>query len=138
MAMQKKTKVSFDIDSNLLKRVKEFCLHNKLKLSDFYREAIKEKLELEKNYMEILVMSDKGIDKYLIERFNYDITMWEADEDMMGLLSAEMMGTIKLKEDCQKDSIPPKLLEDLKKKGTLHFFTKNTPLNYYHQDLESS
>ena len=60
-----KKKVSFDIDPKILSDVQSFCDANNRKVSDFYRAAVKEKIEREKQYITIFVPRSKGIiEKY--------------------------------------------------------------------------
>ncbi len=116
-----KKKVSFDIDADILSDVQSFCKVNNRKISDFYRTAVKEKIEREIKHVTIYVTRPKGIiEKYTVKKDKVDIDFFEATHEMKVNVNAVMQGIITISEDSD-------LRFDLKScaiENKIHFFTK--------------
>ena len=96
MSLNKK-KVSFDIEPDILSDIKKYCVENKIKQSDFFRDSAKEKLERDKSYFTILVPVNGSIQKFVINKEVYDIDIFEASESMKEAVNAKKEGVLRLK-----------------------------------------
>lgn len=91
-----KKKVSFDIDQDLLSSIKSMCSIKGCKLADFFRDASLAKLESEEIYMTILVPANGKIEKFTIEKNEYEIDIFEASQNMKINVGAKCEGVIRL------------------------------------------
>ncbi len=98
MAKLNKKKVSFDIDPDLLDDIKKYCTENKIKQADFLRDSAKEKLSRDKNYLTILVPTDGTIKKFVINKNDYDIDIFEASQEMKESVDAKKEGVLRIKK----------------------------------------
>jgi len=90
-----KKKVSFDIDPKLLSDIRSLCKIKDIKLADFFREASLNKLETEEVFMTILVPYNGKIEKFTVEKKEYDIDLFEASEIMKINVGAKCEGILR-------------------------------------------
>lgn len=94
-----KKKVSFDLDQELLEEVRQLCKTKRIKLSEFFRVAAREKLENDQAYISIYVALDGVVKNYSIEISKYEIDLHEASHEMRINVGAECEGVARLKMD---------------------------------------
>lgn len=95
----KKKKVSFNIEEDLVNEIKEYCDGRGFNISDFFRNASKEKIERDKNSMTIFIPLGGKIEKFEIDVNQFEISIWDADETMLENVGAICEGTIQLQQD---------------------------------------
>ncbi len=135
MKKVEKQKVSFDIPVSEYNQVKEIVDRTPgMKLADFYRGAVQDKIKKENKYMTIFVFDFGMIKKLTVLTANYDIVIREASEEMIENVGAGSEGTLTRKEDRSEieSSTDPIIVFDdpiiealLDKNGEVRFFTKN-------------
>lgn len=118
-----KKKVSFDIEPNLLDDIKKYCAENNIKQSNFFRESAKEKLSRDKNYLTILVPTNEGIEKFVVNKQYYDLDMFEASQKMKEIVNAKQEGVLRLKNEYFNEA-NPKLKKIVKAFGKVAFFVR--------------
>ena len=112
----KKKKVGFDIDVELLSELQAFVKSRNMKISDFYREALQEKLEREKNSLMMIYVPMNGvIEKIGIDPKKYEIELREASDKMKENVGAVNEGILREKnKNINKDAVMNKMtLSDL-------------------------
>lgn len=134
MKKEERKKVSFDLSVSELTHVRGIIERKGMKLADFFREAVQDKIRKENKYMTIYVFDFGAIKKLTILAANYDITIRDASEEMIENVGAGSEGTLTRKEDrseieSSKDPIiafdDPVIEALLEKHGEVHFFTKD-------------
>jgi len=93
--MLPKRKVSFDIDQKLLNEIKNLCDVKKIKLSDFFRDASRTKLDADVIYLSIYVPYGGKIEHFQINRNDYEIDLFEASQQMKVNVGAECEGILR-------------------------------------------
>ena len=135
---QAKKKASFDIDPEILSDVKNLCQSRNMKVADFYRAAVEEKLKRDREYITIYIPVAGKIEKATIEQKIYDIDIFEASEKMKENVGAVNEGVLRFKsneelsemfEDLSKEDqeariYHPVIFELLQDLGKVAFFTK--------------
>jgi hypothetical protein len=116
-----KKKVSFDIDQKLLTDIKSLCKIKDIKLADFFRDASLRKLENEEIYMTILVPTNGKIEKFTVEKRNYEIDIFEASQEMKINVDAKCEGVIRMKDAAGESRIDKMIMESQDKK--IAFYT---------------
>lgn len=94
-----KKKVSFDIDQELLEEVRQLCKTKQIKLSEFFRDAAREKLDNDRAYLSVYVAIDGVVKNYSVERTHFEIDLHEAGQEMRVNVGAECEGIARLKMD---------------------------------------
>lgn len=123
MANLNKKKVSFDIDPDLLDDIKKYCTENRIKQADFLRDSAKEKLSRDKNYLTILVPIDGTIKKFVINKNDYDIDLFEASQEMKESVDAKKEGVLRIKSG-HNGIINHKLKDMIEVLGKIAFFIR--------------
>jgi len=123
MSVSTKKKVSFDIESDLLDEIKKYCVEKKMKQSDFFREASKEKLKNDEEFITILVPENGSIQKFVVNKKDYEIDIFDASEEMRGLVGAKKEGVLRLKDD-DNININSEIYDLWMNKGKVNFFIK--------------
>ena len=95
-------KVGFDLHEKELETVRNICKRKKIKLVDFFRDAVNAKIDKENKYMTIYVIHNMTIKELTIRTELYDILLDNASDEMKKNVSAEQEGKIALKEDFEK------------------------------------
>ena len=123
MARLNKKKVSFDIDPDLLDDIKKYCTENRIKQADFLRDSAKEKLARDKNYLTILVPIDGTIKKFVINKNDFDIDLFEASQEMKESVEAKKEGVLRIK-DGHEGIINQNLKDMIEVLGKVAFFIR--------------
>ena len=123
MTKLNKRKVSFDIDPDLLDDIKKYCIENRIKQADFLRDSAKEKLARDKNYLTILVPNDGTIKKFVINKNDFDIDLFEASQEMKESVEAKKEGVLRIK-DGHEGIINQNLKDMIEVLGKVAFFIR--------------
>ena len=95
---QKKQKVSFDIDTDTLSDIKSLCQSRNTRVADFYRDAVREKLDREKDYITIFYLKEGVIEKETIRKEDYKLVIFEATKKMKDNAGAINEGILSFKK----------------------------------------
>ncbi len=123
MAKLNKKKVSFDIDPDLLDDIKKYCIEKKIKQADFLRDSAKQKLARDKTYLTILVPFGGTVKKFVINKNDYDIDIFEASRAMKESIEATQEGVLRIKNG-HSGVINPELRSIIKALGKVTFFMR--------------
>jgi len=97
---KRKEKVNFNIEPDILQRIRQVSGERGMLLSDFFRQAAEEKLKREEKFMTIYVMTNsEGIQKITIDRGLYNISLKDASKNMQNNVEAIQEGTLKYLSD---------------------------------------
>ena len=95
-------KVGFDLHEKELETVRNICKRKKIKLVDFFRDAVQAKIDKENKYMTIYLIHGTTIKELTIRTELYDIMLNNVSDEMKKNVGAEQEGSIALKEDYEK------------------------------------
>ena len=92
-----KKKVSFDIEADTLESIKEYCVNNGVKQSDFYRAAAIEHFDKVNNNKELIYfdnIENKAV-KLNVPVPYYDFESYDADDDTRAVLGVKKIVIVK-------------------------------------------
>lgn len=95
-------KVGFDLYEKELETVRNICKRKKIKLVDFFRDAVNAKIDKENKYMTIYLIHGTTIKELTVRTELYDILLDPASEEMKKNVGAQQEGSIALKDDFEK------------------------------------
>jgi len=101
-----KKKVSFDIEVDTLNSIKAWCIDNKVKQSDFYREAAIKHLA-DVNLNKELYFFDSKNNKMLklnVKQSHYDFEYIDAGDDIKSAFGIKRIVLVKKKENINENT----------------------------------
>lgn len=134
-----KKKVSFDMEPGLLSDVRSLCESRGITPADFYRDAVKEKLERDaRHWITIYIPIMGDIEKVTVDMTWYELELFEASDMMRDDFDAVHQGILRKKSPTADEQTftdwasgessrahNPVILEILGELGRVYFFTKN-------------
>lgn len=93
-----KTKVSFDLSNPELEDVEAYCRRKGFKRASFFREAVREKLEKENQYMDIFFFYENSIKNVTVDTRKWEIRLRDASKEMVKNAQAIQEGTLEARE----------------------------------------